>query len=159
MTRHHWNRSEAALHPRPGDVVMAYTPDRRTPDEPGKFARPCVVVWSRTNKGNLELELAPGKPAAGRGDARPTDLTLDKRRERKAAGVDGAWRFDMADRVKIPWTRGYASLQSQGKPVGQLEADAFSRAQKAYGAAKRAESRRAEMRRDNARRKQADAAR
>ncbi|MBK1666439.1 hypothetical protein CKO28_00095 [Rhodovibrio sodomensis] len=126
--------------PQVGDTVMAYAPDSDSPNKPGIMARPCMVIWSKTDaSGQLHLQVAPGT-FRNVDKAGPRDIVLSSKDSLDATGMDRPVRFQMDRTVSFPWDEAHIATTAGKPPVaGRMLNRDFEQARTVYGRALRAQ--------------------
>ncbi|MBK1667389.1 hypothetical protein CKO28_05015 [Rhodovibrio sodomensis] len=126
--------------PQPGDVILAYPPERETADQPGRRAQPvlvlaCTKVARIDGTDALKITVARGR-ASNLDRLFPGELTIASPEGMQAAGLTRARKFDLTDQVEMPYNRQHAIFGRAGTPVlGRLSAADMQAARVAYGRA------------------------
>ena len=124
--------------PRPGDVVMAFAPHPDAPDQPGPFARPCLVLdvgstVDSNGKPQPTIRMVPSSNNLERSNL--TDLLMVDDEGMRAAGITQPRKFAMNHAQEIPWRADYLSFPNGEAVLGHLAPRDMSRAVQAYGRA------------------------
>lgn len=111
-----------------GDVVMFRFPGAGQPAAARPAARPCLVLDIETVGTRRCAVLVPAFPAR-RPASSDRSVTLFRRTEYRAVGLDGPTRFPVRSRLLVPLAHeGFVASQTTGTPVmGRLDGDAFER--------------------------------
>lgn len=113
-----------------GDIVLFRFPPAGTASSTCPVPQPCLVLDIEILRGRRCVVLAPSRPAR-RGAGPHRQVTVDRRTDWRAAGLDGATRFSIEARQIVPLAHdGFGPAAPAGTPVlGRLPEAAMERLQ------------------------------